>query len=92
MIARSVRLLPDPDSPTMASASPRSSENETPRTAQERRPVAAHLDREALDLEKRGHSGRNRSASPSPSSERPTPVRRTAMPGKAASHWSPLVM
>ena len=33
MIACAVTLLPDPDSPTMASVLPRSTENETPSTA-----------------------------------------------------------
>ena len=58
--------------------------------------MPTHLDREVCDLKQRGrherglggraHRGRCRSASPSPSSERPTPTRMTAMPGMMDSH------
>ena len=86
MIARSVRLLPHPDSPTMARASPpREREGDAVHGA-ERPAVEPHLDDEPLDLQDRSHSGRKMSASPSPSSDRPMPVRTTVNPGMAAIH------
>ena len=50
--------------------------------------VARHLDDEPLDLQDGSHSGRNMSASPSPSSDREIPVNTTASPGMMAIHWS----
>ena len=46
-------LLPEPDSPTMPSERPASTENETPSTARTTPSSVLELDREVLDLEQR---------------------------------------
>ena len=89
MIARSVKLLPEPDSPTMPKASPASNGEGDGLYGVEALVTASHRDRQVLYVEGRAHEGgRNASASPSPRRDRPSPVRATARPGKvASSQW-----
>ena len=90
MIARSVRLLPLPDSPTIPIERPPSTANDTPSTTRQRRWRSPTRDDEVANLERRrGHCGRSRSASPSPTSDRLRPVSTTAIPGTwpASSAW-----
>ena len=85
--ARSVRLLPDPDSPTRPTASPACAVSETPRTACSVPSGERDLDVEVVQLQqRRAHRRPLRCTVPSATSASARPASTTARPGAAVRY------
>ena len=94
-IERSATLLPEPDSPTSPSTSPGCTSRSMPSTAvsvpRARGEAASCRPRTSSGCRRDHRRGRSRSARPSPSRLKPSPVTTMAMPGKTEIHQAVLM-